>query len=384
MAADIEVSLLGPLEVRTGDQTAAIAGVKLQSLLGLLALAVPHGVTDDRLIDELWGDDPPANPANALQALVSHLRRLLGRETLVRHGNGYALRVDPQAVDALRLEQLVHDGLAMSAAGDHTAAATSFRAAVDLVRGPPFAELADQWFAREAVARLDELILTAHERLIDSELAMGRHVDVLPSLTDLVARHPARERFRAQLIIALYRCGRQVDALQAYRDARRYLLDELGLDPGPELRQLERSVLAHDPALAAPITLPSAVAARSEIPAPLTSFVGREAELAALGRELAACRLVSLVGPGGVGKTRLAVEVARRVAERDEVWFVELAPLAPEVRQRRGRRRHGRRRARPGGHLDPADAAGTRASRRSGVRCSCSTTASTSSTTSPP
>ena len=141
---------------------------------------------------------------------------------------------------------------------------------------------------------------------------MGRHMDVLPSLTDLVARHPARERFRAQLIIALYRCGRQVDALQAYRDARRYLLEELGLDPGPELRQLERSVLAHDPTLAAPITLPSAVATQSEIPAPLTSFVGREAELAAVGRELAACRLVSLVGPGGVGKTRLAIEVARR------------------------------------------------------------------------
>ena len=112
MAADIEVSLLGPLEVRTGDRTSAIAGVKLQSLLGLLALAVPHGVSDDRLLDELWGDDPPAKPANALQALVSHLRRLLGRETLVRHGNGYALRVEPQAVDALRLEQLVHDGLA--------------------------------------------------------------------------------------------------------------------------------------------------------------------------------------------------------------------------------------------------------------------------------
>ena len=125
MTADIEVSLLGPLEVRTGNRTSAIAGVKLQSLLGLLALAVPHGVTDDRLIDELWGDDPPANPANALQALVSHLRRLLGRETLVRHGNGYALRVDPQAVDAVRLEQLVHDGLALSAAGDHTAAATT-------------------------------------------------------------------------------------------------------------------------------------------------------------------------------------------------------------------------------------------------------------------
>ena len=327
MAADIGVSLLGPLEVTVDGRAVAVAGDKLQSLLGLLALAVPHGVSDDRLLDELWGDAPPAKPANAMQALVSHLRRILGRDRVVRRGNGYALQVPPEAVDGLRLEALVRDGRRATERGEHTDAAGCFRAAVSLVRGSPFAELLDHWFAREAAARLDELVLEAQEGLVDSELAMGRHIDVVATVGDLVARHPVRERFRAQLIVALYRCGRQVDALQAYRSARRYLLDELGLDPGPELRQLERAVLAHDPALAAPITLASPVASRPELPAPLTSFVGREADLVAVEEAMAASRLVSLVGPGGVGKTRLAVELARRLAAGNEVWFVDLTAL---------------------------------------------------------
>jgi predicted ATPase/DNA-binding SARP family transcriptional activator len=350
MAADIEVSLLGPLEVRTGDRTVPVVGVKLQALLGLLALAVPHGVSDDRLLEELWGDEPPAKPANALQALVSHLRRVLGRDTVVRRGNGYALLLEPQSVDALVLEQLVQDGLRRASSGDRAGAATSFRRAVDLVRGPPFDELADRWFARDAVARLEQLVVTAHEGIVDGLLASGRHAEALPALSELVADHPARERFRAQLIVALYRSGRQVDALHAYRDARRYLLDELGLDPGPELRQLERAVLSHDPALAAPIDLPSPVGRRDELPAPLTSFVGRTDDLTALDDAVARSRLVTLVGPGGVGKTRLALELARRLADGQEVWYVELAPLTAD-----------------GGHLADAVAAGVGAPDRTGV-----------------
>ena len=198
-----------------------VAGVKLQSLLALLALAAPHAVSDDRLIEELWGDDQPANPANALQALVSHLRRLLGRDVVARQGPGYVLRLDPDQIDATRLERLVQRGPAGVGARATTASPSStFRAAVALVRGPPLGDLADAWFARDAVARLDELVLAAHEGLVDGELTMGRHADVLADLVELVARYPLRERFRAQLIIALYRSGRQADALQAYRDAR--------------------------------------------------------------------------------------------------------------------------------------------------------------------
>ena len=260
METTVRVSLLGPFEVRAEGRVTAVAGVKLQSLLAQLALAVPHAVSDDRLVEELWGDDQPANPANALQALVSHLRRLLGRDAVARLGAGYVLRLDPDLIDAVRLERLVEQARAASARGDHGAAAATFREAIGLVHGPPLGGLLDSWFARDAAARLDELVQAAHEGLVDSELALGRHADVVAGLVDLVARHPLRERFRAQLMIALYRSGRQADALQAYRDARQYLLDELGLDPGPELRALERSVLsATIRSLAAPIELtPSA------------------------------------------------------------------------------------------------------------------------------
>jgi predicted ATPase len=173
------------------------------------------------------------------------------------------------------------------------------------------------------------LELAAHEGLVDSELATGHHADVVADLVALVARYPMRERFRAQLIIALYRSGRQVDALQTQREARTYLLDELGLDPGIELQALERAVLAHDPALAAPIPL-KRIAAAPGIPTPLTSFVGRHRELTLLEEAVTRSRLTSVVGPGGVGKSRLVLELIRRgLLDCDEVWFVELAPVTP-------------------------------------------------------
>ena len=327
MDGTVQVSLLGPFEVRAGERVVSVAGVKLQSLLAQLALAAPNAVTDDRLLDELWGDEQPANPANALQALVSHLRRLLGRGAVVRHGSGYVLVVAPDLVDAHRLERLVEQGRAAAARGDHGGAVAAFRDAIALVRGPLLDGLAESWFAREASARLDELVLAAHEGLVDSELAMGRHADVLTRLADLVARHPLRERFRAQQMIALYRSGRQADALQAFRDARQFLLDELGLDPGPELTSLERAVLSHDRALVAPVVLTPSVPPHPVVPAPLTSFVGRGHELDVLEHAVTASRLTSVVGPAGVGKTRLALELTRRLAEQSEVWFVELAPV---------------------------------------------------------
>src|SRR6188472_987296 len=327
MNSAVRVALLGPTEVRVGNEMVPIAGTKLQSVLALLALAAPHPVPDGRLVEELWGDAQPANAANALQALVSHLRRVLGPGVILRQGYGYTLAIDPDQVDAIRIERLVRQGREESARGEHAVAVQRFRAALDLVRGEPFAEVIDRWFARDAAARLEEIALAAHEGLIDSELAMGHHTEVLSTLSELVVVHPLRERFRAQLIVALYRCGRQADALAAYRTARDYLLDELGLDPGRELRALERSVLAQDPALDAPISLASPLPGPASLPLALTSFVGRERELKELATMLHDERLVSLVGPAGVGKSRLALELARGLADDQEVWFVELAPV---------------------------------------------------------
>jgi predicted ATPase/DNA-binding SARP family transcriptional activator len=321
------VSLLGPVAVAHDGVTTPVAGAKLQSLLAVLALAVPHAVSDDRLLDEVWGDDQPSKPTNAMQALVSSLRRLLGPGVVDRQGAGYVLRVDPDEIDVNRFERLVGAARAASSAGDHPAAVGRYREALALVRGDVLANLGDRWFARDASARLDELVLGAEEGLIDAELAVGHHAEVVTTVLDLVRRHPLRERFRAQLILALYRCDRQADALQAYRDAREHLRDELGLDPGPELRALERAVLAQDPALAAPIAIASPLAQPSVLPVALTSLVGRERELEGIERALRRDRLVTLVGPAGVGKSRLAVEIAHRVEPEREVWFVELATV---------------------------------------------------------
>jgi predicted ATPase/DNA-binding SARP family transcriptional activator len=327
MDSAIRVALLGPMEVHGDEGAVAVVGSRLQGLLALLALAAPRVVSSDRLIDELWGDEQPTNPANALQALVSRLRRMLGADVAVRQDSGYALRIDPDVIDAVRLERLVAEGREAVAAGLHEAATDRFRAALRLVRGPPLATLLDSWFARDARTRLDEVVVAAHEGLIEGELSMGRHADVLGTLVDLVQTHPMHERFRAQLIVTLYRSGRQADALQAYRDAREYLLDELGLDPGPELQRLERSVLAQDPAIATPIGLSSSLLPTPALPTALTSFVGRRAAIDDVHRAVAASRLTTVVGPGGVGKSRLVMEVAATLAERGEVWYVELAPI---------------------------------------------------------
>ena len=321
------MSLLGPVSVTRDGTRRPVAGTKLQSLLALLALAVPHTVSDDRLLEELWGDEQPAKPANALQALVSTLRRLLGRDAVARQGSGYALQLEPDDVDTIRFEHLVATARDESARSDHAAAAERYRAALALVRGEPLADLVDHWFALDASSRLGELIVTAEEESIDAQLAVGHHAEILPHVLELISRHPLRERLRGQLILALYRTGRQAEALRAYHEARARLRDELGLDPGPELQALERSVLAQDPSLAAPIAVASPVAARAALPMPLTSFLGRQAELAGVRAALASARLVTLVGPGGVGKSRLAVEIARQLSTEREVWMVELAPI---------------------------------------------------------
>lgn len=327
----VHVCLLGVISASTPAGQVTISGYKQQALLAMLALVAPKPVSDDRLIDQLWGDEPPGNPANALQAQVSHLRRVLGREVVARESSGYSLRVEPADVDALKLDQLVRLGREAVAAGEQQAASALFEEAVALVRGPPLEELIDQGgFAQDAATWLNSLVLDAHEGLVETSLAVGRHAEVVKTLRALVAEHPLRERFHAQLVVALYRCGRQSEALRAYGHVREVLAEELGLDPGPELQALERAVLSHDPALAAPVRLSPGVSSVA-LPMPLTSFVGRHAELAGLLAAIDGSRLVTIVGPAGVGKTRLVLETAAKLATTREVWYVELAPVIDGV-----------------------------------------------------
>ena len=326
MADRLEVGLLGSVEVRASGAVVPIAGAKLKAIVALLALSSPHPVSAERLIDGVWDDDLPGNPANSLQAQVSSLRRLLGRDAIARRGQGYLLAVGPDDVDAIRFERLVRAGRE-AGSDDPAAAAQRFAAALSLVRGPVLGDLNEFRFARETAARLGELVSGAHEGLVDARLGIGEHSAMVAELTALVQDHPLHERFHAQLIIALYRCGRQADALKAYQHARRVLLEELGVEPCPELHALEVAILNQDPALAAPA---STAPQRAPIEGPTSiardgsatrfPLVGRTDDVAALRTDLASVRAgrgrVALVaGEPGVGKTRLVEEIANEAAE---------------------------------------------------------------------
>ena len=289
--------------------------------------AVPRDVTDDRLIEQLWDDVRLADPTNALQAQIVVLRKLLGRDVVVRHSAGYRLALTPAEVDVHRLEGLIHAGRAAVVDGDHRRSLTLFEQAVALARGEPLAALTDFPFAQAAAAHFAPVLIEAHRGRISAELALGHHEDVVGPLGELVERHPLDEGLRGQLMTALYRCGRQTDALRVYADGRATLADEVGLDPGRELQALERSILSHDPALDAPVPLAS-IGRLAVIPTPLTSFVGRATEQRDLATATAATRLVTIVGPAGVGKTRLALAMADAVAADRELWFVELAAVS--------------------------------------------------------
>ncbi|MFD4716385.1 BTAD domain-containing putative transcriptional regulator [Streptomyces sp. NPDC058430] len=324
--------VLGPLTVRDGDgDPVAVPEVKVRALLAALLVHEGRPVSADRLIDGLWGDDLPGNPANALQAKVSQLRKALGRDRVVRQAPGYRLRLDETGdeVDADRFLSLVDR--AGSATGPRERAEL-LTEALELWRGPAYADFADEAFVRTAAQRLTEQRLAVREERAEALLESGDLTLLTGELADLVARHPLRERLRAVQLRALYRSGRQSEALAAYAELRGRLADELGLDPSPELAALHEAILRQDPALA-PSPAASAGAAppaperpRSNLPAPLTALVGRERSLTGIGQLLAMERLVTLTGPGGVGKTRLAVEAARRIQDApDGVWLVELA-----------------------------------------------------------
>jgi YVTN family beta-propeller protein len=255
----MEFRILGPLEVTDGGRQPAIAASKQRALLAILLLHANEVVSSDRLIEELWGERPPASAAKSLQVYVSRLRHALedahvnGADgVIVTRGGGYLVRVGPGELDLASFERLLEEGSDALAEGAPGRAQELLREALALWRGPPLAEFAYEPFAQEEIARLDELHLTAVELRIEAGLALGEHARLIGELETLVKRHPFRERLRAQLMLALYRAGRQTEALQAYQRARRTLVDEVGVEPGEQLRELERAILAQDPALDAP------------------------------------------------------------------------------------------------------------------------------------
>jgi predicted ATPase/DNA-binding SARP family transcriptional activator len=327
----VEFRILGPLEVTDGDQQVQVSGARERMLLAVLLIHAGEVVSADRLIDELWGSDLPAHPANALQVVVSRVRRALAGsggpggpgERLVTRKPGYVLNVDPGEVDAGRFGRLVEEAR-QAAPADQARRSSLLGEALGLWRGPVLAEFALENFAREEVARLEEARIRAVEMKMEAELALGRHAELAGELKALVAGNPLRERLRGQLMLALYRSGRQGEALRVFQEGRRVLADELGVDPGPELQELHQQILLQADSLAA---APQAEAApRSNLPAQVTSFVGRHAELGEARTLLTRSRLVTLTGTGGCGKTRLALEAARTLVGSfpDGVWLAEL------------------------------------------------------------
>ncbi|HST19467.1 MAG TPA: BTAD domain-containing putative transcriptional regulator [Gaiellaceae bacterium] len=321
----IEFRLLGPVEVSVDGQTVPLGAPKQRALLAELLLHRGETVTRTHLIDALWDEEAPEKATSALQVYVHGLRRAIGKERIETHGSGYRIRIDPAELDVERFETLLDQASRALAGGSPEAAASGLDRALTLWRGPALADLGGQPTQRAAEA-LDERRVVALELRNEAALQLGRHDDVLAEIEQLVAEHPYRERLREQWILALYRAGRQKDALDAYRDTRALLIDELGVEPGPALQELERAVLRQDESLAAPAA-PSAAPLR--LPTPPTRLVGRRLELVSVTALVRDVRLVTLTGPGGAGKTRLALAAAAELGPElpGGAVFVDLAPI---------------------------------------------------------
>jgi YVTN family beta-propeller protein len=248
----IEFRVLGSLEAVEEDRQLALGSPRQRALLALLLVHRGEPVASDRLIDELWGEQAPASAIKIVQGYVSNLRKVLGEGLLVTRGHGYLLQAEPGQLDVDRFESLLAEGHRVLREGDARTAAGRLRQALGLWRGPPLADFAYESFAQPEIARLEESRLAALEERIDAELALGEHAQLVGELEGLVHEHPLRERFIAQLMLALYRSGRQADALESYRIARRRLVEELGLEPSRDLQELEQAILAQDPALEPP------------------------------------------------------------------------------------------------------------------------------------
>jgi predicted ATPase/DNA-binding SARP family transcriptional activator len=330
----VQVLILGSLEVLdAAGAGVTLNGPKIRALTALLALDAGKVVSTDRLIDGIYGDDQPMRAGNALQLQISKLRHTLrdaGGAAIDTRPPGYVLDIPADDVDALRFARLVSDGRrAMTTAPAE--ASRLLHEALSLWRGPALADFAFDDFATGERVRLEELRLAAVEDCIEVDLALGLHAECIEQLEQLLAVHPLRERPWGQLMVALYRAGRQAEALRAFARARHHLGEELGIEPGPELRRLEAAVLAQDPSLTGPsaaVAAPAPVA--RTLDRPLTACIGRERELAEVADLLDAHRLVTLVGPGGTGKTRLAIEAALSAAGRldGDTVLLDLAPVS--------------------------------------------------------
>jgi DNA-binding SARP family transcriptional activator len=334
----IEIKILGPLEVVCDGAPVGLGGPRQRALLALLLTRSGTIVPRDRLIDELWGHDPPRSAVNVLQTYVSHLRKALPAGRLVTRPPGYSLHVEPDELDLHRFEKLVAQGRRSFAEGDAEAASLGLRQALALWRGPALADVVEADFARIEATRLEELRLAALEERLQADLALGRHGEIIGDLETLVAEHPLRERLRIQLMLALYRSDRQSEALAVYREARSTLVDQLGIEPGQGLRDMEAAILRQDPSLDSPVGLASANSSTRTL---VVVSVGSDAldSLLALAEplalrplhELVLVRLVQdgslLEGASQAASDRRAALVERQIPARAVAFTsTELAP----------------------------------------------------------
>lgn len=347
MGAPLALGILGPFEVRVdGVEPRGLGGVRQRAVLAILALNANKVVATERIIDELWGENAPGAAAHTVQVFVSRLRQAMGSasDRLTTRPPGYRLELAVTEIDSGRFERLYLDAQAANATGRPAAAATLLREALEMRRGPPLGDFAYEPFAQGEIARLEELHVSCREELIDAQLALGYHASAVHELEALIAEHPLRERSRGQLMLALYRCGRQAEALDAYQQARHMLVEKLAIEPSAALRKLEQSILQQDPALSAPApsgtdwqigggrvadSAPATDGAWApRFPPALTTelgdeaFIGRDDALTRLRERYALAeagrrQFVLLCGEPGIGKTRLASEFARDAYRQD-------------------------------------------------------------------
>ena len=328
----MEFRVLGPLEVVSAGELIALGGRKQRIVLAMLLLHANEAVSSDKLVDAVWGEKASQSARTTLHVYIANLRRLVDTDgqhpRLIRQTAGYLLRATDQELDLDRFRRLIEEGRAALALHDPMRAALLLRAALNLWRGPAFPDLVDVEPSIADLVTLEEQRLNALEDRIEADLEAGRADQVVTELAALVGEYPLRERLHAQRILALYRTGRSADALAAYQAARATLRDELGMDPSAGLQQLESAVLQQDPSLDVPA---AQLPVRSPLPVPMNQLIGREREVTALTALLTEqpVRLVTLLGPGGAGKSRLGLEVATAVQADfvDGVSYVSLAPL---------------------------------------------------------
>jgi len=333
----MEFRILGPLEVWDRGRRLPLGGAKQRALLAILLTQANQVVAADRLVDLIWPDGPPETADHSLQVYVSQLRKVLEPEhkigtpyeVLISQPPGYLVRTTADDLDLVRFQGLVDDARQLMEEGAPDVASTKFREALGLWRGPALADFASNSFALSEISRLTEMRLCAIEDRIEADLTLGRHSELAGELEALVAKHPLRERLRGQMMLALYRSGRQAEASAAYQQTREFLVEQLGMEPGVDLQQLLKRILNQDPVLDVKAR---AIRRASKLPRFANAFVGRRREIDQLAHRLEASSMVTLTGPGGMGKTRLAVQLGTKLAGRyrDGVVFVDLAPLIDE------------------------------------------------------